>query len=69
MIHQDHNGQITKDELQEVLAGSSVNDPRVWDALISEADTNHDGQISFEEFRQMMLNYAEKNIMVSKPVC
>lgn len=59
----DQNGQITKDELQEVLAGTSVNDPRVWDILISEADTNHDGQISFSEFKQMMLNYADKNIL------
>lgn len=63
----DNNGQITKDELQAVLAGTSVNDTKIWDDLINEADTNHDSQICFEEFKQMMLNYANKRILIAKP--
>jgi Ca2+-binding EF-hand superfamily protein len=54
--------------LREVLAGTAVNDDKIWDELISEADTNNDGQICFEEFKQMMMNYANINILKNKPV-
>ena len=59
---QDNSGQITKDELREVLEGTAVNDDNIWNELIREADTDNDGQICFEEFKQMMMNYANSHI-------
>jgi len=35
-------------------------DEGVWDEIVSEVDTNGDGQISLEEFTSMMLRYAEQ---------
>jgi len=32
----------------------------VWDEVISEVDTNNDGQIDFEEFQLMMSKLANK---------
>jgi len=32
----------------------------VWDEVISEVDTNNDGQIDFEEFQLMMNKLANK---------
>jgi len=52
----DKNGEITKKELQRVLGGvvGEYNDNQ-FDELIKEYDKNNDGQINFEEFRQMIM--------------
>jgi len=61
MFDKDGNGSITADELKEVLGGQLSNiDEGVWDEIVSEVDTNGDGQISLEEFTSMMLRYAEQ---------
>ncbi|KAL9556128.1 hypothetical protein MBANPS3_002020 [Mucor bainieri] len=51
----DGNGLIDREELRKVM--SSLNESlseEELDAMIKEADTNGDGQISFDEFKVMM---------------
>jgi calcium-dependent protein kinase len=55
----DGNGQISLDELKEVLQAGSEDDEALKE-LISLADTNGDGEISFKEFTQMMLKLYQK---------
>jgi len=52
----DGNGQITKDELQKVLADGEVAAVAQRDLVevMKEVDVNGDGQIDFHEFMQMM---------------
>jgi Ca2+-binding EF-hand superfamily protein len=47
----DGNGEITLDELREVLGDDDENS--LID-LIKSVDKNGDGQINFEEFKNMM---------------
>lgn len=58
----DGNGQITMDELKEVLAGC-VTDNSLWEKIMKEADQDGDNQISFEEFKLMMSSYVTSNII------
>ena len=61
----DGDGYISKEELMSMLRASLVNlgalhlseDQiiRVLDATFSEVDINHDGRISFEEYKLMVL--------------
>lgn len=34
--------------------GKKIGSEQIWQEIISEVDTNGDGEISFEEFEQMM---------------
>lgn len=46
----DQSGYISPQDLRDLLVGYSEKEIQ---ALISEADTDHDGQISFEEFKKI----------------
>ncbi|CAI2359896.1 unnamed protein product [Moneuplotes crassus] len=64
----DGNGEITLDELREVLCGDE--DDEDIRNLIKKVDKNGDGQINFEEFKDMMLTlqYIKRNSMVSPEI-
>merc|ERR1712070_340012 len=51
----DNNGSIDKKELKRLLKklGQTLTDAEL-DAMMNEVDTNGDGEISFEEFKEMM---------------
>lgn len=56
MFDRDNSGFITASELKEVLdpltdQKTSASD---WKRIVNEIDINGDGQISFDEFKQLM---------------
>ena len=55
MFDTDGNGFVTKDELKIVMEklGEKLSSVEI-DEMISEADTDNDGQVNWEEFRVMM---------------
>jgi calcium-dependent protein kinase len=51
----DGSGQITVSEIKEVFCGGNKNvNHEDLERLINEVDTNGDGQVSYEEFKEMM---------------
>ena len=52
-LDNDQSGYISPQDLRDMLVGYSE---REIQALISEADTDHDGEISFEEFFKKIFN-------------
>ena len=51
-IDRDHNGKIDKDELRHAIskAGLVVDNSKL-ERFFDEVDTNHDGTITFDEWR------------------
>ena len=58
----DGNGEITLDELRQILGGDE-DDENLKD-LIKAVDKNGDGQINFEEFKDMMITLYKRNSML-----
>ena len=53
IFDKDGNGKISLSELVEVLRGSSLDRKDMQD-MINGADKNDDGEIDFQEFKQLM---------------
>ena len=58
----DGNGEITFDELRQVLGGDEEDED--IKKLIEAVDKNGDGQINFEEFKDMMITLYKRNSML-----
>ncbi|KAH7445604.1 hypothetical protein KP509_01G017600 [Ceratopteris richardii] len=50
----DNSGYITVQELEEALNKHNMGDPETIKDIIAEVDTDHDGNINYEEFVAMM---------------
>ncbi|GMJ10324.1 calmodulin-domain protein kinase 9 [Hibiscus trionum] len=50
----DNSGYITRDELEAAMKEYGMGDDDTIKEIISEVDTDNDGKINFEEFRNMM---------------
>ena len=51
-IDRDHNGQLDKKELRDAFVRAGLIIPATkLDQFFAEVDTNHDGVISFDEWR------------------
>jgi calcium-dependent protein kinase len=55
LFDKDKSGQISKDELKNMLGGADNISDEVWAELIKEVDANGDGEIGFNEFRDMLI--------------
>lgn len=63
LFDRDGSGFISKEEIKSVLGkGKADNVENVWEKIIEEIDLNQDGEISFEEFAEMMYKLIEKNV-------
>jgi calcium-dependent protein kinase len=59
MFDKDKSGKITPQELKNVLGKDSNISDDVWKEIVGEIDGNGDGEISFNEFKQMMAKVAD----------
>lgn len=55
MFDKDKSGKISLNELKSLLQGSDVVDDKVWSDLIKQADQNNDGEIEYDEFKDLLL--------------
>eukprot|EP00825_Cyclidium_porcatum_P045113 TRINITY_DN6771_c0_g1_i3.p1 TRINITY_DN6771_c0_g1~~TRINITY_DN6771_c0_g1_i3.p1 ORF type:complete len:455 (+),score=106.20 TRINITY_DN6771_c0_g1_i3:263-1627(+) len=60
LIDIDNNGQITKQEIEQMMGGLPIN-TATWDLLLKECDKNNDGMVSLQEFLDLFLNFSEKD--------
>ena len=51
----DNSGSISTDEIKEVLGVGANISEEVWKQIVNEIDANGDGEVSFEEFKEMMV--------------
>lgn len=55
MFDKDGSGVISADEIKSVLGfGENACSPEMMDKIVKQVDENGDGEISFDEFVQMM---------------
>jgi len=54
LFDEDKSGKISPSEIQAVLGGDSDISENVWKEIMLEIDENGDGEIEFDEFKQMM---------------
>jgi calcium-dependent protein kinase len=55
MFDKDGGGSISIDEIKQVLSFGQNLDEEVISQIIKQVDANGDGEISYEEFAEMML--------------
>lgn len=55
MFDKDGGGTISTEEVKQVLSFGQNLDEEVVNQIIQQVDANGDGEISFEEFAEMML--------------
>lgn len=55
MFDKDGSGAISPDEIKEVLGIGKKFDDTIWTDIIGEVDDNGDKEISFDEFKDMMV--------------
>lgn len=58
LLKKDHSGFISPDEVKAILGHGKIISEKVWASIISQVDANGDGQISFEEFQDMMTKFS-----------
>ncbi len=54
LFDKDGSGKISPSEIKEILGGDSDISDNVWGDIMKEIDANGDGEIEFDEFKQMM---------------
>lgn len=54
LFDKDNSGSITPQELKAILGISNKYSDEVWNDIINEIQHNHDNEVTYEEFRNMM---------------
>ena len=62
----DKNGSIDKDELMRVFEFSDDYNVQAISDMIKEVDLNGDGQIQFDEFKNMMMGDSLQKVVKKK---
>jgi len=53
----DGSGKINLNEIKCIFDNSGVKDDKIFEAILTDADDNNDGEISLEEFKALMLKF------------
>jgi calcium-dependent protein kinase len=53
----DGSGKINLNEIKAIFNNSTVKDEKIFESMIKEADNNNDGEISFDEFKTLMIKF------------
>jgi len=55
LFDKDNSGAISANEVKEILGGGKkFGNEKIWNDIIREVDTDGNGEISYEEFKEMM---------------
>ncbi len=54
LFDKDGSGYVSPEEVKAILGMGKKFSEKVWEQIVEQVDKNKDGQISFEEFEQMM---------------
>jgi calcium-dependent protein kinase len=58
LFDKNGDGMINAAEIKAVLGRDNlINDEETWKNIVKEVDTNGDGSISLEEFKNMMMKF------------
>jgi len=55
MFDHDNSGKISANELRKLMGSDLLAEDSVWNEIISQADSNGDGEVDLEEFKNMMM--------------
>lgn len=55
MFDKDGSGSITPEELKAILGLNAKYSDKVWNEIISQIEHNKDDEVTYEEFKNMML--------------
>ena len=53
----DGSGKISLNEIKSIFNNPKIKDDNVFENLMLEADDNQDGEISLEEFKEIMMKF------------
>ncbi|CAD8138169.1 unnamed protein product [Paramecium octaurelia] len=59
LFDKDGNGQISKQELQDIMGGVQLSDNQ-WSNVFGELDLNGDGVVTLQEFTEMLIKQANE---------
>lgn len=62
IIDENHDGILTLDEIKKAFSGHHSESDETWKSFMDEADKNHDGEISRQEFYDAMEEIMRKTI-------
>ena len=62
MFDLDKNGSISLNEIKEVLGIKKNDDDKVIEELMNEVQRTGNEEITFEQFKESMLNYAQQDM-------
>jgi calcium-dependent protein kinase len=53
----DGSGKISTEEIMQIFNNTDLKDKSVFEKILKDADDNGDGEISYEEFKDLMTKF------------
>jgi calcium-dependent protein kinase len=62
LFDKDGSGSITPEELKAILGLNSKYNDKVWNEIINQIEHNKQNEVTYEEFKNMMLKFININV-------